>query len=218
MDTATPKPNMWERDAITARSFQVIEEELQGESLDPVVLPIVRRVIHATADFDFVHLLRFHPRAIQAGVEFLRAGGTIITDVRMAEVGIHHGLVRAVGGGTLCLVHDAEVAQIAAAAGETRSAVAIRKAAEACQGRGLFVIGNAPTALFALLRLVEERQVFPALIVGVPVGFVGAVEAKEALIAIENIPWIVSQGRKGGSAVAVAIVNALLLLAVGQDG
>jgi precorrin-8X/cobalt-precorrin-8 methylmutase len=110
------------------------------------------------------------------------------------------------------------VARIAAAAGETRSAVAIRKAAEACQGRGLFVIGNAPTALVALLRLIEEQRACPALIVGVPVGFVGAVEAKEALMAREYIPWIVSQGGKGGSAVAVAIVNALLLLAVGQDG
>jgi precorrin-8X/cobalt-precorrin-8 methylmutase len=94
----------------------------------------------------------------------------------------------------------------------------MRQAAEACQGRGIFVIGNAPTALFALLRVVEEQGVRPALIVGVPVGFVGAAESKAALMAIERIPWIASQGRKGGSAVAVAIVNALLLLAVGHDG
>jgi precorrin-8X/cobalt-precorrin-8 methylmutase len=218
MDTATPKPGTWEPDAIAARSFHIIEEELRGEHIDPAVFPIVRRVIHATADFDFARLLRFHPQAIQAGIACLRAGGTIITDVRMVEVGMNQQLIQAVGGRTLCLVHDATVARLAGVSGETRSAVAMRQAAEACQGRGIFVIGNAPTALLGLLRVVEEQRVRPALIVGVPVGFVDAAESKTALMAIEHIPWIASQGRKGGSAVAVAIVNALLLLAVGQDG
>jgi precorrin-8X/cobalt-precorrin-8 methylmutase len=218
MDTATPKCGAWEPDAITARSFHLIEEELRGERIDPAVFPIVRRVIHATADFDFARLLCFHPLAIQAGVACLRTGATIITDVRMVEVGINQRLLRAVGGNTLCLVHDATMARLAEISGETRSAVAMRQAAKACPEQGVFVIGNAPTALRTLLRLVEEQRVYPALIVGVPVGFVGAAESKAALMALERTPWIASQGQKGGSAVAVAIVNALLLLAMGQDG
>lgn len=218
MSIPTPKQNFRPRepDAITTKSFEIIEEKLRGQVFDPEEFPIIRRVIHATADFDFAHLLRFHPRAVRAGIEALRAGGTVVTDVRMVEVGIRQDLVRAVGGRTLCFVHNTEVAQMAEALGETRSAVAMQRAAE--KEKGIFVIGSAPTALFVLLHLVEEGKVSPSLIVGVPVGFVGATEAKEALMALESIPWIASVGCKGGSAVAVAIVNALLLRAAGQDG
>ena len=217
MSTATPKVLRWELDPITARSFAIVEDELRGTPIDPSVFPIVRRVIHATADFDFAQVLRFHPQAIRAGLESLQAGGTIVTDVRMVEVGMNQRVLQALGNKTVCLVHEAGVARTAMMTGATRAAVALRQAAEVCRDGGIFVIGSAPTALFALVRLVEERRVHPALIVGVPVGVVGAAESKDALMRIEHTPWIASHGRKGGSAVAVAIVNALLLLAVEQE-
>ncbi|ABB30720.1 Precorrin-8X methylmutase CbiC/CobH [Geobacter metallireducens RCH3] len=201
---------------IEAESFRLIDEEVGTHHWGPAEWPVVRRAIHTSADFDYVRTMVFSPRAVARGVAALRQGRGIVTDTTMALSGIAKPRLKRFGLGAACFVADPEVAREAKALGITRSIVAMRKGA-ADGGNGIFVIGNAPTALFELLRLIREEGVRPALIVGLPVGFVGAAESKEALLALEDefpdIPFITNRGRKGGSNVAAAVVNALLILA-----
>lgn len=202
--------------AIAADSFAIIRQRLKadGYAFDPPLAAVVERVIHSTADFEFAEITRASPGAIEAGVQALRAGCHVITDVHMVHVGISKPRLARLGGSAHCFVADAQVRERATATGTTRSATGMRYAAE--QGLldgGIVAIGNAPTALYAIVRLVEEG-LRPALIIGVPVGFVGTVESKSALMAVGTVPWMVTTGFKGGSTVAVAIVNALLRLAV----
>lgn len=202
---------------ITSRSFEIIRRELRdaGYAYAPAEAAVVERIVHSTADFDFAEITRIGANAIEAGVAALRAGCAVVTDVNMIRVGISSRRVSALAGSLHCFVADPETRQRAEVAGTTRSAMGMRIAAEReLVNGGIVVIGNAPTALFEVIRLAEEG-VRPALIVGVPVGFVGAVESKQALTAVEAVPWITTEGRKGGSPVAVAIVNALLRLASG---
>lgn len=200
---------------IEAESFRLIEAEVGSHSWSPDDWQVVRRVIHTSADFDYARSMFFSPEAVPRGVAALRQGRGIVTDTTMALSGIAKPRLATFGVTAACFVADPEVARGARAARITRSILAMRKAG-GDPANGIFVIGNAPTALFELVRLMREEGVRPALIVGVPVGFVGAADSKERLIAEATelgVPFITNRGRKGGSNVAAAVVNALLIMA-----
>jgi len=199
---------------IEQESFRLIRAELGMHHFSPEEEAIVVRMIHATGDFDFRDITRFHPQAITAGLEALRHGCTIVTDVRMVEVGISAEPLKRLGGRTLCDIDHPEVQAQAKALGLTRATAAMRRNAANLAG-GIAAIGNAPTALLEVIRLIREDGLRPALIIGVPVGFVSAAESKEELLTLDA-PYITTVGRKGGSPVAVAVVNALLKLAVSE--
>lgn len=202
---------------IEAESFRIIEAEVGPHPWSPAEWPIVRRVIHTSADFEFARTLVISPDAVSRGVAALRAGRGIVTDTTMALSGIAKPRLQRFGIRTSCHVADPDVADLAKREGITRSVAAMRKAL-ADPANGIFVIGNAPTALFELLRLAGEIGIRPDLVIGIPVGFVGAAESKEQLLVSApglGIPFITSRGRKGGSTIAAAVVNALLIMAEG---
>ncbi|MCF8565436.1 precorrin-8X methylmutase [Alicyclobacillus tolerans] len=199
---------------IEAKSFEMIAEELGPHSFTDEQFPVVQRVIHASADFELGKSLVFHPEAIQAGVRAIREGRAIVADVQMVQAGISKPRIAQYGGDVHVYISDPDVAAKAKALNTTRAIISVRKACEAHPG-AVFAIGNAPTALLELIRLVKEGWANPSLIVGVPVGFVSAAESKEELMKLD-IPFIANRGRKGGSPVAVAAVNALSLLADAQ--
>jgi len=194
---------------IEKESFRIIEEELREIRFTSRELPVVKRVIHATADFDFKDILRFSPNAIDAGIWAIRNGCNIITDVRMVETGIMRYRLKPFNASVHCFSSDADVIKRAAFENITRTAASMRKAAQYLEG-SIVAVGNAPTALMELLRILNEKNIRPALVIGVPVGFVGAAESKDALMA-SNYEYIATCGRKGGSTVAAAIVNALAI-------
>lgn len=196
---------------IENESFRIIREEMDPYSFSVLEEPVVVRVIHATADFDFQHIMRFSPDAVPAGITALREGGNIISDVNMIKAGVSARLLEPFGGEKLCVIAEEAVYERAQLDNTTRAIAAMRHLASRLDG-SIIAIGNAPTALLEVMRLVREEGVRPALIVGVPVGFVSAVESKDELLTM-NVPYITAVGRKGGSTVAVAIVNALLRLA-----
>jgi precorrin-8X/cobalt-precorrin-8 methylmutase len=195
---------------IEAESFRIIESELGPTDFDNKTFRVVQRVIHATADFSFAGNMRFHPEAIEKGISAIRAGKNIFTDVRMVASGIISALLSRWGGKVICRIGDQDVADQARDRGTTRSEAAVELGVD--KNIGIIAIGNAPTALLKAIDQVHERGTGPDLIVGVPVGFVNASESKE-LLAEKNHPFITALGRKGGSPVAAAIVNALLRLA-----
>ena len=192
---------------IERRSFELIEQELP-HPLDPIQAPIIKRVIHTTADFSYADSLCFSEHAIETAREALRQGVGIITDTNMAKAGINKSRLAAYGGEVHCFMADEDVAEEAKKRGITRAAVSMEKSAVMGENY-IYAIGNAPTALIRLYELIQEGKVNPRLIIGVPVGFVHVVEAKE-LIMKADVPYIVARGRKGGSNVAAAICNALL--------
>ncbi|MBM4275097.1 MAG: precorrin-8X methylmutase [Deltaproteobacteria bacterium] len=196
---------------IEAESFRRIEAQAGAHGLAPEVWAVVRRMIHTTADFDYLNIARVHYKAVAAGGASLRAGRTVVTDTRMLLAGIRKRLER-LGVDGLCFIDEPMVAQEAHTRGITRAAAAMERAAPLLAG-GIAAIGNAPTALFRLLELIKEGAAPPALIVGLPVGLVGAAEAKEALLH-QDIPYITAAGPKGGSAVAAAVINALAITAL----
>ena len=195
---------------IESASMRIIREELaqRGKELPEDLAPVVMRVIHATADFEYADTMTFSPEAIEKGRAAIRRGARIVTDTNMALAGINKKALAQWGGEALCFMADSEVAQEAQARGLTRAAVSMQKAA-GLEGETIFAIGNAPTALLTLKELMEQTSFRPALIIGVPVGFVNVVSAKEQIMETD-VPWIVNRGRKGGSGVAAAICNALL--------
>ena len=200
---------------IEAESFRIIEAEIGDHPWSEIEWPLVRRIIHTSADFEYARSLLFSPGAVAHGVAAIRGGRGIVTDTTMALAGISKPRLERFGISASCFVADPEVAREARSRGITRSILAMRRGA-ADPGNGIFVIGNAPTALFELMRLMREEGVRPDLIIGMPVGFVGAAQSKERLIleATElKTPFIANRGRKGGSNVAAAVVNALLILA-----
>jgi len=198
---------------IEEESFRLIERELGAHSFSLAEWQVVRRVIHATADLEFARALVFSPGAVQAGAEALRRGSAIVCDVQMVAAGLSRERLAAFGCDVACFVGDDDVALAARAANSTRAAEAMHKAERlGLLGGAVVAIGNAPTALTALARLMRDEAARPALVLGVPVGFVNAVEAKEAALALPAAR-IIARGRKGGSSVAAAIVNALLVLA-----
>lgn len=197
---------------IEKRSFEIITEELKARGLQDKILPenelVIKRVIHTTADFDYVDNLYISEGAVAAGIEALRRGACIVTDTQMARSGINKTRLKQYGGEAYCFMSDEDVAQKAKAQGTTRATASMEKAAELSVPL-IFAIGNAPTALVKLYELIKEQKLRPELIIGVPVGFVNVVEAKE-LILQTGVPCIVARGRKGGSNVAAAICNAML--------
>lgn len=193
---------------IERTSFEILTRELGDRLRRDETTPVVQRVIHTTADFDYAETLCFSDQVIARAKEALRAGATLVTDTRMALAGINKAAAARLGCTLCCFIDDPAVAEAAAREGSTRSAAAVDRAV-ALPGPLIFVVGNAPTALLRLRQRIDEGAVRPALIVGVPVGFVNVEAAKEGILACP-VPHIVARGRKGGSTVAAAICNALL--------
>jgi len=199
---------------IEAKSFEIIAAELaeMGIALDPEKDRIIRRAIHTSADFDYAHTLCFSDGAVSAAKELIRSGADIVTDTNMALTGINKKRLAAYGGSVRCYMADEDVAAEAKERGITRASVSMERAAADSVASGrktIFAIGNAPTALITLREMYDEGRFTPDFVIGVPVGFVNVVEAKE-LILETDIAYIINRGRKGGSNVAAAIVNALL--------
>lgn len=196
---------------IEQKSFQIIDEEIGEHTFSEEQYAVVQRVIHASADFELGKSLLFHPRAVEAGVAAIRAGKKIVADVQMVQVGINKARIEKYGGSVHVYISDEDVIKEAKRLNTTRAIVAMRKAVQEAEG-GIFAIGNAPTALLELIRLVKEGEARPSLIIGLPVGFVSAAESKEELAKLD-VPFITNIGRKGGSTVTVAALNALSILA-----
>ena len=193
---------------IEKRSFEILTKELGDRKLLPENEPVIKRVIHTTADFDYVDNLVFSDGAVTKAVEAFKAGAGIVKDTQMALSGIHKSTLESFGGTARCFMSDPEVARLAKERQTTRAWVSMEEAAR-LPGRWVFAIGNAPTALIRLHELILEKKVDPVLVIGVPVGFVNVVESKEEILK-DPVPYIVARGRKGGSNVAAAICNALL--------
>lgn len=202
---------------IERTSMAIITQELDemGIDLAPDEAPVIKRVLHTSADFDYAKNLVFTPNAVRLATDALRRGGqTIITDTNMAKAGISRMGMERLRNQALCFMADPDIAQRAKDQGSTRAVAAMQKAARDYPG-AILAVGNAPTALFEIVRQME-RGLRPALVIGVPVGFVNVVEGKEAVLAACRryaVPAIVALGRKGGSNVAAAICNALVYLA-----
>ena len=195
---------------IEKRSFEIITEELGDFVLTPGTEPIVKRCIHTSADFDYAKNLVFSDNAVQKAMDAIRDGAWIITDTQMGMAGINKKKLAEYGGEVRCFMSDEETARLAKEQGTTRAAVSMERAA-ALNRKLIFAVGNAPTALVRLYELMEEGKINPALIIGVPVGFVNVVQSKE-LIMESKAPYIVAKGRKGGSNIAACICNALLYM------
>ena len=193
---------------IEKRSFEIITEILGDTKLDAENELVIKRVIHTTADFDYVQNLVFSPHAVAQGIEALRGGCDIVTDTQMAKAGINKKILAKLGGEVHCFMADEDVAKEAKERGVTRAIVSMEHAARLPKPC-IFAIGNAPTALISIHELIEKGALNPALVIGVPVGFVNVVESKE-LFVHSDIPHIIARGRKGGSNVAAAVCNAML--------
>ena len=193
---------------IEQRSMETITKELNGRTWPEPEFSVIKRCIHTSADFDYADNLCFSPSACQIGIEALKNGADIVTDTKMAMSGINKNKLSTFGGEVHCYISDPDVVEEAKARGCTRSTVSMERGAR-IKKPVIFVVGNAPTALIELDKLIKEGKVKPALIVGVPVGFVNVVESKE-LIMQAGVPYIVARGRKGGSNIGAAIINALL--------
>jgi precorrin-8X/cobalt-precorrin-8 methylmutase len=197
---------------IEAESFRRIEAQVGPHNLAPEAWVVIRRMIHTSADLEYLTAARIHPQAITAGVEALRRGMPVATDTRMLLAGISTGRLARLGAEAFCLMDAPEVAAEAARQGTTRAAVALERSLPRLAG-GIVAIGNAPTALLRLLELLAGGAAPPALVVGVPVGFVNAAESKEAL-SRQGCPYITALGPKGGSALGASIINALAIMAL----
>jgi precorrin-8X/cobalt-precorrin-8 methylmutase len=193
---------------IEERSFEIITEELGDKVFPEEIAPIVKRIIHTTADFEYADLLEFCNDGYAQGMEALKKGKKIYADTRMIQVAVNKKALADHGIEIVNYVHEPDVMKEAKERGVTRSTVAIEKAL-ADDSVGIFAIGNAPTALYTLIERIKSGSAKPDLIIGAPIGFVGAAESKEALDAIDS-PYVRINGRKGGSPVVAAILNAML--------
>jgi precorrin-8X/cobalt-precorrin-8 methylmutase len=202
---------------IESDSFATIDREAGPHDFSPEEWAVVRRAIHSTADFEFKALMAFHERAIQAGIAALQSGCPIIVDVKMISVGLNADRLGAYGCTVDSFISDEDVIADAKVKNTTRAIESIKKAHRLGKLDGSIVaIGNAPTALLEVCRFVREENIRPALILGVPVGFVSAAESKEEVMQLD-VPYIVARGRKGGSAIAVSVIHALLMLSVSDN-
>ncbi len=199
---------IFEPHAIEKRSMEIITSELNGRTWPEPQFSIVKRCIHTSADFDYADNLRFSPDAEKIGVRLVRNGCNIVTDTKMAFSGINKNRLESYGGKAYCFISDDDVIEKAKERGCTRATMAMEKAAE-LEGPTIFAIGNAPTALIEIDRLIKEGKMRPALVIGAPVGFVNVVESKEIIMG-SGVPYIVPVGRKGGSNIAATICNAML--------
>ena len=195
---------------IERRSFEIITEELGNRKLDADKELIIKRCIHTSADFDYADNLCFSEGVVEKAMEAIKNGACIVTDTQMGRSGINKKALAKYGGEVYCFMSDEDVAKTAKENGTTRATASMDKAA-AMNKPMIFAIGNAPTALVRLYELIQEGKINPALIIGVPVGFVNVVQSKE-LIMETDVPYIVARGRKGGSNIAACICNALLYM------
>jgi len=200
---------------IEALSFKIIDQEAGSHGFSVEQWAIVRRMIHTSADFEYKDTIRFHPDAVAAGIAAIRNGKQIITDTNMARAGIRQGDLKPFGVTVKCYMNDRFVHENAESSGITRAHAAV-DAAIADMAGGIYAIGNAPTALLNLIERIKEKKAQPALVIGLPVGFVNAAESKTELIKLGEPPYITNVGRKGGSNVTAAAVNAIIKLAM-QD-
>ena len=194
---------------IEKKSMEIISEELHKGKWDPDHEQVIKRVIHATADFDYAKNLCFSENAIPMARAAILKGACIVTDTKMAWSGINKRVLEKFGGKAFCFMDDDDIAKEARERGITRSSVCMERAL-LIRRPLIFAIGNAPTALIKVCELVEQGKILPELIIGTPVGFVNVVESKELLLQRKDVPYIVARGRKGGSTVAAAICNAIL--------
>ncbi len=199
--------------SIEDASMQMIEDEIGTHQYNEKEWPIVRRVIHSTADFDFAdkNKIIFHKDAIESAMNALRNGCSIIVDVNGVIGGLNKQNPKDFGNNIICKISNPEIMELAKKEGKTRSQVSMRAAISDIDG-GVVAIGNAPTALMEIIQMVKEGIVKPALIIGIPVGFICAAESKEELSKLEGAPFITNIGRKGGSSSASAIINAIFKL------
>ncbi|QRG68817.1 precorrin-8X methylmutase [Brevibacillus choshinensis] len=205
------KPMTVQPQEIEDLSFQIIADELGEHPFTDEQFPVVQRVIHASADFDLGRSLVFHKDAVQAGIAAIRSGKKVVADVQMVQVGISKNRIEKFGGEVNVYISDRDVMEEAKRLNTTRAIISMRKAIKEAEG-GIYCIGNAPTALLELIRLVKEGEAAPGLVIGMPVGFVSAAESKEELAKLD-IPFITNIGRKGGSPVTVAALNAISIMA-----
>lgn len=205
------KPMTVQPQEIEDLSFKIITDELGEHSFTEEQYPVVQRVIHASADFDLGRSLVFHPDAVKSGIEAIRSGKIVVADVQMVQVGISKNRIEKFGGQVKVYISDRDVMEEAKRLNTTRAIISMRKAIKEADG-GIFCIGNAPTALLELIRMVKEGEAKPGLVIGMPVGFVSAAESKEELAKLD-IPFITNMGRKGGSPVTVAALNAISIMA-----
>lgn len=196
---------------IERRSFEIITEELGDTQLIPGTEPIVKRCIHTSADFDYAKNLVFSKDAVQKALDAIRQGASIVTDTQMGKSGVNKKRLAKYGGEVFCFMSDEDVAAQAKANGTTRAVASMEKAAK-LNKKLIYAIGNAPTALIHLYEQVEKGIVDPELIIGVPVGFVNVVQSKELILKLEDTPYIIARGRKGGSNIAACICNALIYM------
>lgn len=200
---------------IEKRSFEMISEELGDRTFDPLEEPVIKRCIHTSADFDYADQLVFSPDAVKKALAAVKKGAVIVTDTNMGKAGINKRALASLGCEVFCFMADKDVAETARKEGTTRAVASMKKAAALAEGNDrplILAVGNAPTALVEICRLLEEGILNPALVIGVPVGFVNVVQAKEMLMQ-EDVTYIVARGRKGGSNIAAAICNAILYMA-----
>lgn len=196
---------------IERRSFEIITEELGDTQLIPGTEPIVKRCIHTSADFDYAKNLIFSKGAVQKALDAIRQGASIVADTQMGKSGINKKRLAKYGGEVFCFMSDEDVAAQAKANGTTRAVASMEKAAK-INKKLIYAIGNAPTALIHLYEQVEKGIIDPELIIGVPVGFVNVVQSKELILKLEDTPYIIARGRKGGSNIAACICNALIYM------
>ena len=196
---------------IENKSMEIIAPHLAGLNLNEAETKVYSRMIHASGDVDYAKVIRLHPKAIEATQEALKRGANIYTDVEMVRTGINKKAFGRYGGKIECKVADPEIAEIAKREGITRSMAAMRAFGKDLAG-SIIAIGNAPTALFEVLRLAKEENILPAVIIGIPVGFVGAADSKKLLAENTLVPYVTVEGTKGGSPIAASVVNAIMYL------
>lgn len=196
---------------IERRSFEIITEELGERSFLPGTEPIIKRCIHTSADFDYADNLVFSENAVEKALRAIRSGASIVTDTQMGKAGINKKRLARYGGQVHCFMSDEDVAETARRNGTTRAAASMDKAAR-LDGKLIFAVGNAPTALVRLYELITKGVIRPELVIAVPVGFVNVVQSKEMILSLEDTPYIVAKGRKGGSNIAACVCNALLYM------
>lgn len=220
---------------IEKRSFEIITEELGERTFDPLEEPIIKRCIHTSADFDYADQLYFSPGAVKIGIEAIKKGARIVTDTNMGKAGVNKTALGKFGGEVLCFMADEDVAEAAKREGTTRAVASVKKAValKAAEATGkpmedlgkrgqederplILAVGNAPTALIEAYELIQKGRFAPDLVIGVPVGFVNVIPAKERIMQA-GVPCIVARGRKGGSNIAAAICNALIYMAAGRQ-
>ena len=187
---------------IENRSMEIIAPHLAGLNLNEAEIKVYSRMIHASGDVEYAPVIRLHPEAIKATQEALKRGANIYTDVEMVRTGIHKASFHRYGGKIECRGADPDI---------TRSMAAMRAFGKALSG-SIIAIGNAPTALFEVLRLIEEKKILPAVVIGIPVGFVGAADSKKMLAENTKVPYITVEGTKGGSPIAASAINAIMYL------